>query len=57
MEVAVGCIGIPLSVEVIVIVVEFDFVPSLLCRGCWCLREELCTPNYICPNPQWRFHV
>jgi len=42
---------IPLSVEVIVI------VPCLLCRGCVCWREELCAPNCIYPNPQWRFPV
>ena len=55
-------VGIPLSVEVI----EFvgiplvrgwscvGFVPSLVCRGCWCLREELCTPKLYYPNPKWR---
>ena len=30
---------IPLSVEEIVV------VPCLLCRGCVCWREELCTPT------------
>ena len=34
-------VGIPLSVEVIVV------VPYLLCRGCVCWREELCTPSCI----------
>ena len=35
-EVVVGCVGIPLSVEVIVIVVKFGFVPIPLVRGdCW----------------------
>ena len=28
-----------------------------LVRGYICLREELCTPNCNCPNPQWRFLV
>ena len=26
-------------------------------RGCIRLREELCTPGCIAPNPQWRFPV
>ena len=34
-----------------------DLVPCLLCRGCWCLREELCTPNLYLPNPQQWFPV
>ena len=25
-------------------------VPCLLCRGCYCLREELCTPSLYYPN-------
>ena len=71
-----GCVGIPLSVEVIVVGVlakcsiplvrgdccfalclslywEVDLcglVPCLLCRGCDCLREELCTPKLYYPN-------
>ena len=28
-----------------------------LVRGCIWLREELCTPSCIAPNPQWRFLV
>ena len=32
-------------------------VSCFLCRGCICLREELCTPSCICQNSQWRFPV
>ena len=46
-----GFVPFPLSVEVIVV------VPYLLCRGCVCWREELCTPSLYYPNPQWRFPV
>ena len=41
-EVVVSCVGISLSVEVIVIVVEFGFVPIPLVRGdCGCLALSL----------------
>ena len=28
----------------------FDFVPYLLCRGCYCWRVELCTPKFVLAN-------
>ena len=39
-----GFVGIPLSVEVIVV------VPCLLCRDYVCWREELCTPSSVLPK-------
>ena len=62
MEVVFGCVGIPLSVELIVVVFGFEpypsierlilcgLVPCLLCRGCSCLREELCTLKVVLPK-------
>ena len=63
-----SCVVIPLSEEVIVDLwlcaypsivrlILCGLVPCLLCWGCICLREELCTPSCIYPNPQWRFPV
>ena len=58
-----GFVPIPLSVEVIVVwlcaytsierLIFCDLVLCLLCRGCYCLREELCTLKLYYPNPQW----
>ena len=56
-----GCVSIPLSEEVIVVVwlcaypsivrlILCGLVPCLLCRGCICLREELCTPELYLPK-------
>ena len=39
---------------------EVDLVLALCLASSerlYLLREELCTPSCICPNPQWRFPV
>ena len=56
-EVVVGCVVIPLNVEVIEVecwlraypsierLILCGLVPCLLCRGCCCLREEFVSPK------------
>ena len=69
MELVFGCVGIPLSEEMIVGVLALSLIPlvrgdcclalclSLLCIDSCCFREELCTPKLYYLNPQWRFPV